>query len=1123
MELKTSLKLLKKYEEDETIQNFIAQANSRYILYNAQEPIENFPHYTLNLDEKCLHIAFSYLNLGWSFFFHNKKDKSVFCIEKAAGIIEHLFAYKDCQKTYSEFYGLVCGLSYYVSSQYSKSFIVLKYYTSDTHLSQLFKCFLTRNFTKLEGILKDLQFSRHEDSGETEIELYIYIKIFADALLQMMIFINTGNQESIEKAESILYDLIELAKINEEPHMWWIFRLFYLVIEEYKESSLWSILPNIINDHALLTKYVHANLYKKNSVVELFKSQRQCVLNSMDENDGFAVGMPTSSGKTKIAEISMIKTLSNHPNALCIYIAPFRSLANEIEQSLASVLNAMNFTVSNLYGSSQSTRIDRQIISEANVIIATPEKIKSILRSNVELEERIKLVVLDEGHLVGFQPRYIASELLIEEIKIILKKNNGNLILLSAVLPNLADFAEWVTGDKERVSQSSWRPSSQRFGELEFINNTVHLKWEGEPISFNNNFIESTLVRPSRKTKTGKNYKAVFFPNDKKEASGATAVKMLSMGSVLIFVGKTTMVLSQARVVSKLFLENEIIHEWKNIDDLKYVELACEEAYGENSEIYSLIKQGIVCHSSKLATDVRQSIERLISNGSPKIIVATSTLGQGVNVGVSTVIVSNVYFDQDNYVDVKDFWNIAGRAGRAFTDTEGKILFVIDRNKDSYFIEKQVSLKESYFEQDNVEKAISGIYRLLGKLLRISKECGIDYNTFLELLSENRGCADDETVEKFFQETDHLLDLLDDTLLAMNIKNDVQDLEECSNWIDEVFMASLAYLQAQRYKPSSEHKVIEMIKARNKGVVKLAGPSSSWMSIACSSVPFKGSLFIDSQIEAVVELVGDYVCSPRDFDDLISLIQKLDCFVETIPIAIAEELVDLAKNIPIRNGWYAGKSVSEIEELDDKALEVCTKYYGFHFPWIINAISKKMNLLGFLVEAEILENISLFSEIGVPNIESAKIYLAGIKSRECAIELSSLIDFNDEMGGTIKNKLIDLLSSVNRRKSKCSDKAHRWLELLNKYNGLEHIHLIEKFVIRIKYHKTENYSDLHLSSFNKKLYLCSHDYKIILKIKDDKQSKYESLAIFRGVLFQRTSNDLWELKSHNPYVRIIES
>lgn len=80
MRLETSLKLLEMYETDRTIQNFIAQANSRYILYTAKEPIDNFPNYSINLDEKCLHISFSYLNLGWSFFFCKETDKAFYCI-----------------------------------------------------------------------------------------------------------------------------------------------------------------------------------------------------------------------------------------------------------------------------------------------------------------------------------------------------------------------------------------------------------------------------------------------------------------------------------------------------------------------------------------------------------------------------------------------------------------------------------------------------------------------------------------------------------------------------------------------------------------------------------------------------------------------------------------------------------------------------------------------------------------------------------------------------------------------------------------------------------------------------------------------------------------------------------
>jgi replicative superfamily II helicase len=38
--------------------------------------------------------------------------------------------------------------------------------------------------------------------------------------------------------------------------------------------------------------------------------------------------------------------------------------------------------------------------------------------------------------------------------------------------------------------------------------------------------------------------------------------------------------------------------------------------------------QGIVCHYAKLPTDVKMYMERLMSNDSPKIIIATATLAQ---------------------------------------------------------------------------------------------------------------------------------------------------------------------------------------------------------------------------------------------------------------------------------------------------------------------------------------------------------------------------------------------------------------------------------------------------------------------------------------------------------------
>lgn len=1118
MNLEKSKIQFDKLENDSAIQNLMAQADSRYILYAANEPLENFPNYTLDLDEKCLHIAFSYLGIGWTFFENGQIGDAIVCIEKAAEILEHLYAYANCDKVFKEFYCITCALAYYVASQYSKSFIVLQYYGNSSEIAQLMKTFLSRNFIRLEELIKDIEFQSEEDDYRDQI---VYTKILSKAISFMMRFVIDGNRVGLESGKEVLLDLIELAELNDEAYMWWIFRLLYLIFEEFETASLWSVLPPVIDNEENCNRYIRTNIFNYRSVVELFKSQRECISTNFLSGDGVAIGMPTSSGKTKIAEIAIIKTLSEFPDSLCIFIAPFRSLANEVENNLSKVLSSMGYVLARLYGGTQATQQDKKMISESNVVVATPEKVKSILRSSPEFEERIKLVIVDEGHLVGAQARYLTSELLIEEIKISLRKNAGKLILLSAVLPNLSDFANWVSGDEKKYSKSTWRPSAQRFGQLIFSKNSVSLEWMGiEPRSFNNGFVEKKLVKPERVASTGRVYKSVYFPNDKKEAVGATAVKMHSMGSVLIYVGKSTMVMSQGRVLSSLFMEQGITHQWENTDDLKYVKLTCEEAYGENSEIYNFILQGIVCHSSKLMKEVRQSIEQLMANGNPKIIVATSTLGQGVNIGVSTVIISNVYFDEENMVDVKDFWNIAGRAGRAFADTEGKILFAIDRTKTHYSIGKQIDNMHRYFEKSNIEEAKSGLLRLLEILYKISKECDIDYETFLELLAENRETTDAENVEKFFVKSSRFLDMLDDTLISMDIKNDVQNLQQASDWIDEVFQGSLAYIQAKTESIISQGNVLDILKSRNIGAIKLAGAIEKWQSVACSSVSLKTSLYIDQHIDEVVKNVAKYIESSKSFSDLLALISYLDRFIENIPITAEEKLIVKANGLPIREKWFSGASFSEINKIDREASEVCNKYYGFHFPWIVNAVSKKLKLLGNIDESQTLEDLSLISEIGLPDLESAKVYISGIKSRESAIELSGLINFNSMI--SVTKQLVEIYDKVCEGRQSCSQKARDWLSLLKLQTQRYSIQELENIRLSIRDEYTKNCDRLFVKKYQGRIYLCTPDYSTKLRVKEDNQDKYEELVGIRGTYFEKNSKNIWQLKSLNPFVKVLD-
>jgi len=135
------------------------------------------------------------------------------------------------------------------------------------------------------------------------------------------------------------------------------------------------------------------------------------------------VSMPTSSGKTRIAEIVILQSLLRDTSSKVLYIAPYRSLASEVEETLTNAFDPMGFKVTHLYGGAQITALDRNEMEIARVMIATPEKAKAILRINDEEMNSIKLVVMDEGHLLSPKTREIANEMFTEELRRIVKVN----------------------------------------------------------------------------------------------------------------------------------------------------------------------------------------------------------------------------------------------------------------------------------------------------------------------------------------------------------------------------------------------------------------------------------------------------------------------------------------------------------------------------------------------------------------------------------------------------------------------------------------------------------------------------------------------------------------------------
>jgi hypothetical protein len=318
------------------------------------------------------------------------------------------------------------------------------------------------------------------------------------------------------------------------------------MLDDYGKSSLWRVLPPYFDPDGAtsVADYVRLLALSAPPVTELWQSQLSSLHLSLNkENLGGVINLRTSAGKTRVAELAILQTLKTHPGGKVLYLAPFRSLAFEMERTFSKFLSPLGFSISHLYGGSRFSSVDLELINEANITIATPEKAKAMLRAAPELFDSVKLVIVDEGHMLGGSERNVRNELFFEHLRILCRKSGARMLLLSAVLPNATELAAWVGGDVNALAKSNWKPSAERFGLLRWEGKGAIIEWLGDERCFNPHFVEFKEV----KKETGKGTRQ--FPSTKQEAVAASAVRLAELGPVLIFAGQAQWVPSMARGV----------------------------------------------------------------------------------------------------------------------------------------------------------------------------------------------------------------------------------------------------------------------------------------------------------------------------------------------------------------------------------------------------------------------------------------------------------------------------------------------------------------------------------------------------------------------------------------------
>ncbi|CAG9574394.1 putative DNA polymerase theta [Leishmania major strain Friedlin] len=134
------------------------------------------------------------------------------------------------------------------------------------------------------------------------------------------------------------------------------------------------------------------------------------------QGGNFVYSLPTSGGKTLVAELSLLRCVLNRRKS-CFLVLPFVSLAEEKTMALQPLTTAYDFNVDGHYGSS-----GRFPLSGAPAVyVCTIEKANSLLNHMLEegRTDEIGAVVVDELHMVGESGRGATLELFLSKVLVI--------------------------------------------------------------------------------------------------------------------------------------------------------------------------------------------------------------------------------------------------------------------------------------------------------------------------------------------------------------------------------------------------------------------------------------------------------------------------------------------------------------------------------------------------------------------------------------------------------------------------------------------------------------------------------------------------------------------------------
>ncbi|MEA2036727.1 MAG: DEAD/DEAH box helicase [Nanoarchaeota archaeon] len=391
-------------------------------------------------------------------------------------------------------------------------------------------------------------------------------------------------------------------------------------------------------------------------------------INSINNNHSVVVSAPTGSGKTLIADYIINKYL--HKGIKVIYTAPIKALSNQ---------KYKEFTTD--YGKDSVGLLTGDIVinPSAPILIMTTEIYRNMTLTDDPMIQSVSYVVFDEIHFINDIERgYVWEE------SIIFSKPHVRFLCLSATIPNAKEFASWINKIKGHE-----------------VDTIKHTKRE---VPLHKNFYDAELgitqLEEIRNVKDIPDYKYIRGRSKRRRPrirspNHIELIKQITDKLPCFFFnfsrqGCQDFALELAR--SRIFKINPEISAFMR-----------SKLDGAEPKIRSLkstqtlrqtLPYGVAFHHAGLIPLIKGIVEELFSKGMINVLYTTETFAVGINMPAKTVCFSALRkFDGMNFrfLNSKEFFQIAGRAGRRGIDKDGFVYSMVDRRDFDYPLLKKIT------------------------------------------------------------------------------------------------------------------------------------------------------------------------------------------------------------------------------------------------------------------------------------------------------------------------------------------------------------------------------------------------------------------------------------------------